>query len=410
MTPYQSDFLLLVNELRHNHLGLVDTPLPSFPMDVFEREVEDTARQLESIGSEADFFMIVSKFLAKLNDAHTYLSPGTGFEWGPTLPLDFAWVGDELYIVQSHVPELRHARVIALNDLPLAKFEQHVNQYLSRDRGNVPYLRRYPRGNTSLMVRREVFQDQESVDMVVETNGTTHTVCVPFETGIIQPLPDFCRNTITRFREGNHWQIVEDDTIYLQLNSLPVRYDSQLFDELFLTAHQKGLRHLILDLRNNRGGWAGWNDEFLRYVVKRRTALLVFKGWRRNGERNVPERDGYLVVEPIRRLPPFEGQIYALVGPVTWSSGTFFAVAIKDNELGLLVGQPCGSNCFRYGHTYSIPLPNALCTFISSSRIWERTLATYEEFITPHVNITYTIDDVREQKDPVFDWVMSHRA
>jgi hypothetical protein len=91
---------------------------------------------------------------------------------------------------------------------------------------------------------------------------------------------------------------------------------------------------------------------------------------------------------------------------VTWSSATFFAVALKDNELGLLVGQPCGSNSIRYGHTYSIDLPNT--DFRSSSRIWERALyeiLASEEFITPHVNISYTLADLIAQKDPVFDYV-----
>ena len=413
LNPYQSDFITLVNEIRRNHLGLVDMPLRSLPTDVFDREVEDTSRRLEATGNRVAFFMTVSRFLSKLNDAHTYLWPGRSLDWGPTLPLDLAWIGNSLYVVQSRVSgdkRLLYSRVVSFNGLPVAEIEDRVNQYFSADRDNVHYLRRYPKGNSSLMVRRVLFReigyDQDYVDIVYEKDGSEGKARVPFGDEKGQPLIDFCRNDITRVQEGNHWQVLEEEgAVYLQLNSLPVRYDSQLFDELFSTAHRDGLRSLILDLRNNRGGWAGWNDEFLRYIVERRTALLVFKGWRREGGRNVPERDGYLVVEPIRRIPPFEGRLYALVGPVTWSSGTFFAVAIKDNELGVLVGQPCGSNSIRYGHTYSIALPHTDFPFISSCRIWERALSTSEEFITPHVNVSYTLDDLMAQKDPAFDYV-----
>ena len=56
LTPYQSDFMLLVNEIRHNYLGLVGMPLPNLQTDVFECAVEDTVQQLESIDNEARFF------------------------------------------------------------------------------------------------------------------------------------------------------------------------------------------------------------------------------------------------------------------------------------------------------------------------------------------------------------------
>lgn len=413
VNPYQTDFITLVNEIRLNHLGLVDMPLRSMPADSFEYEVESTIERLESTDNRLAFFMIISKFLAKLKDAHTYLWPLQAINWGPTLPLDLAWVENTLYFVQSKINEdeqLLHSRIVSFNDLSVTEFEDHVNQYISSDRNNINYLRRYPKGNTSLMVRKILFQeigyDQDYVDIGYEKDGSEGKVRVHFVEEMIRPLINLCRNDVTRFREGNYWQVLKEKrAIYLQLNSLPVRYDSQLFDELFLTACQDGIQNLILDLRNNQGGWAGWNDEFLRYIVARRATLLIFKGWKREEDRNVIERDGYLVVEPIRRIPPFEGRIYVLVGPVTWSSGTFFAVAIKDNELGLLVGKPCGSNSIRYGHTYSIDLPNTEFRFISSSRIWERALLTAEELITPHINISYTLADVIAQRDPVFDYV-----
>jgi hypothetical protein len=300
-----------------------------------------------------------------------------------------------------------------LNSIPVSAFEEKVNSYLSADRNNIDYLRRYQRGNIALMVRgamfREIGYDQDYVDIVYEKGAVRGVARVPFEEGGALPLACFCRNDVTRIRSGNHWQVLsEEKAVYLQLNSLPTRYDSQLYDDLFSTAHRDGLQSLILDLRNNRGGWSGWNDEFLRYVVARRTALFVFKGWQRRGEQNVPERDGYVVVEPIRRIPPFGGQIYVLVGPDTWSSATFFVVAIKDNELGLIVGQPCGSNSLRYGHTYATDLPNTGFRFISSCRIWERALPSIldkEAFITPHVCVVYTLDDMIAQRDPVFDYV-----
>ncbi len=416
LNPYQLDFLTLVNQIRQNHLGLIDEPLRSVPTDVFDRDVEDTLRRLASTCNRVTFFMTVSKFISKLNDAHTYLWPSRSLDWGPTLPIDFIWVGNALHVVQSRMSgneQLLYSRVVSFNGLPLSEFEDKVNQYLSSDRNNTYYLRRYPEGNTTLMVRgalfREIGYDQDYVDIVYEKGGVKGEARVPFEKGDALPPVSLCRNDVTRLRSGNHWQVLaEEGAIYLQLNSLPTRYDSQLFDEVFSTAHRDGLRSLILDLRNNRGGWGGWNDQFLRYVVVRRTALLVFKGWQRKGNQNVPERDGYVVVEPLRRIPPFRGQIYGLVGPDTWSSATFFAVAIKDNGLGLLVGQHCGSNSLRYGHTYSTDLPNTEFRFISSCRVWERALPgmlASEEFITPHVNITYTLDDVVTQRDPVFDYV-----
>jgi hypothetical protein len=173
--------------------------------------------------------------------------------------------------------------VVSFNGHPVTQFEEKVNQYLSADRNNIHYLRRYPEGNSSLMVQsvlfREMGYDQDYVDIVYEKDRAVDKSRVPFWDEKAQPPINFCRNNVTRVREGNHWQVLKDEgAVYLQLNSLPTRYGFQLFDNLFSTAYRDGLQCLILDLRNNRGGWSGWCDEFLRYIVARRTALLVFKG------------------------------------------------------------------------------------------------------------------------------------
>ncbi len=135
----------------------------------------------------------------------------------------------------------------------------------------------------------------------------------------------------------------------------------------------------------------------------------MFKGWQRKKSRNVIERNGKVNIKPINSKPAFKGKIYILVGTQTWSSGTWFAVAFKDNELGQIIGQNCASNSFRYGHTYNIGFEDIGFSLISSFKIWKRAFpgAKNEKFIRPHNYIHYSLDDIRNQNDPVFNYVIS---
>jgi len=59
--------------------------------------------------------------------------------------------------------------------------------------------------------------------------------------------------------------------------------------------------------------------------------------------------------EPLR----FGGELFVLIGPRVFSSGTAFASAVRDLGLGTLVGEETGGAASGFGDLYSFELPGS---------------------------------------------------
>lgn len=146
-------------------------------------------------------------------------------------------------------------------------------------------------------------------------------------------------------------------------------------EELFQDLVQRHVPDLVLDLRENEGGLDAGNSflahlidqplrlpRYLRYVRYQRvpddlnpvldTWDRSFRDWGqaaagplRNGFYRLTKWDdagGDDLIQPL--TPLYRGRVWVLVGAVN-SSATFqFALAVKENRLGRLVGQPTGGN------------------------------------------------------------------
>ena len=61
-----------------------------------------------------------------------------------------------------------------------------------------------------------------------------------------------------------------------------------------------------------------------------------------------------------------------LTSPATFSSGSWFAVVLRDNDLATVVGEPTGNAPSSYGDILRFQAPNSKLQFTVSHKYWQR--------------------------------------
>jgi hypothetical protein len=187
--------------------------------------------------------------------------------------------------------------------------------------------------------------------------------------------------------------------------------------EFFEAVHKQGVQRVALDLRANSGGDSRVVNEFLRYLEVE--SVADFGGdvrWSRpaleqrgaGGEvRFEPARDTRRIIVRYAEPPPFQGELFVLTGPATFSSASWFAVVLHDNGLAKIVGEPTGAPPSHYGDVLTFTLPESCASYTLSFKRWVRPDSSLDPALTllPHVHVPRTAASLREGKDPVLDWL-----
>lgn len=165
------------------------------------------------------------------------------------------------------------------------------------------------------------------------------------------------------------------------------------FRETFKAIRDKGVTHLVIDVRENRGGCGLIGDELLKYLadkpfrqierVEQRIVPAFFELCERYGL-NINKimldeygidleglklkgdyKPGAIVTGQIPFKNPhkpsdrFKGSIYLLIADPTFSSGSNFAAPVKYFKIATLIGQETSGRNNHYGQVVLIQLPNS---------------------------------------------------
>lgn len=153
-------------------------------------------------------------------------------------------------------------------------------------------------------------------------------------------------------------------------------------DSTFSLLKEQKVDKLIIDLRSNLGGDSEIGDEFLQYFVQsdfNQYAKVVTKYSRlqkeryqnnANTDRNssayevmMNKKNGSIEVEKYALIKRknlsnrFDGQLFVLTSPFTFSSAADFTQAIHHYKLGKVVGQETGGLIVSFGDIITTHLP-----------------------------------------------------
>ncbi|QNL19952.1 hypothetical protein HXX25_11810 [Hyphobacterium sp. CCMP332] len=146
------------------------------------------------------------------------------------------------------------------------------------------------------------------------------------------------------------------------------RFESFL-QNAFAQINESGSDRLFIDLRANGGGARQLSDRLLNYLTSERyTPISAVRA--RITEENIsliPGAEmGSIVTLPFAQWvqPPadsenrFEGEVYIIVGPETYSQAIVFATIIQDFDIGRIIGEETDGRANQTGQVQSFTLPN----------------------------------------------------
>jgi len=212
--------------------------------------------------------------------------------------------------------------------------------------------------------------------------------------------------TIDRYRERKdqvlgkrelNWELSfpRKDVALLTLNTFRgnLKKEFQKFvKNSFRRIKSQDAKYLIIDLRNNGGGSTELSDYLYRYVSgkpfrtfaevrvryskpvrKEQNILNPITLFRVKvlGEELITYRNDYHV--PPKPKYRFDGELFVLTGPGTFSTAADFAATIKDVDAGKIVGAETGGLASSYGDVFSGELPNSGLDFGVSYKHFIRT-------------------------------------
>ena len=145
--------------------------------------------------------------------------------------------------------------------------------------------------------------------------------------------------------------------------------------EMFKEVKEKGIRNVAVDLRNNPGGSSMVADEFITYLPANE-----YKSWASEWRMNyfmIPFKQE--MIKNKHKSDIFDGNVYILTSVASYSAAMDFAMLIKDNGLGTIIGEPCGNLPASYGEVVCYRLPHSGVYMQLSEKSWHRVDTSKED-------------------------------
>ncbi len=364
------------------------------PKESFEKAMNQLQRDLPQV-SDVEVVLRLKRLVAGLGVAHTRVG-------GPLEPLAFRrypiaffWYSDGLGVFAA-APEYREAigcHVMQIGSLTPQQVEVAVAPYISRE--NEAWLHNESPG---LMGVAEVLQWLKIAELdgrlrlsLTRPDGRPLTLDIsPVDSGTPirfmfawEALPlavPLCHKR----PETPYWYefLPQAQTLYLNYqacSSAPNAPFAEFVHQVLNVADSNSVARVIVDLRNNTGGDSS--------VVKPLIAGL--KSRFRFGAK---------------------GQIYALIGRGTFSSGLLAALELRNEPGAILVGEPTGGKPNCYGNSPSFTLPN------SRIQVWYcekyfRTIPTSDPpSLEPDIPVSLSLTQFLAGRDPALEAALSEDA
>jgi hypothetical protein len=384
----------------HEDLGVLGRDFPArqldfeklYPGDRFKVDLAAIERSVPQ-ASDADVALALMRLVASAHVGHTTvrLPAGTLHR----LPIGLSWFSDGLGVVSAS-EAYRAAlglRVTRLGALTPETIEAAVAPYISFE--HPAWLHQLsPASMVTVEILKQIDQleggDHLNVTLA-RPDGTSFVMAVKTADATVPPptlitAADALHVPTALFRqhpEKNYWReyLGNDKVLYIQYNRCqddPAQPFAAFAADLFGFADSHPIDGVVVDLRLNTGG----NSEVIHPLVaglKARPALRA------------------------------HGHLFALIGPLTFSSGLIAAMDLRHDLHAVLVGEPPGEKPNSYGEVREITLSNSKIAVQYSTKFFRTTSGDPADF-APDVRVSRTLADALAGRDPILDAALNYQG
>ncbi|MCE5168197.1 S41 family peptidase [Paenibacillus profundus] len=333
----KEDLAFVMSKIKNVHPATLDG-VPESVQRTYDHLIAQV-NQTNRLLTNYDTYLYALRLLAELKDGHSIAGyPLVNNK--KTLPIRVQWLGDELYVVDSADDRIQ------VKDRLVRIGGQSISQLLEDAKKLVPAESLYY--VKAVVERRNMFVnelylstfgvvEQGAVEIDAERDGQIYSASLKLDYYSLH----IAKTTL----ECWGYQIEAKDKLgILTINGCAADESyMQMLQSFFTEVKQKGIEHVVIDLRNNRGGNSRAGDMLLEYLP-----VAEYTGF------GATVRHSVEVAAPGESRPPFgvtafpsqelqnkrkqgllfQGKLHVLTSKPTMSSAMWIATIIQDNQLG----------------------------------------------------------------------------
>jgi len=402
LQPEQSkeDLQVLRKALEEGHPGLYLYT----PKDDFDKRFEQTLQSFDRPMSLREFYLEVAPLVEKVYCGHTYfdLPPKllkSLLKEPPLFPLPLAFLNARAYVDHAKTEIPLGAEITAIDGMPMDQVLAKLLPYIRSDGYNVTLKYRQMEDEFALHYflffgSKEKFQVEyvpfgSEKKMIKEIQAVT---AKKLEAKLIDRHSDLGK--LKKYKFG----MIERGIQLLSMNSFDFglnkkgrqKYRSFLQENFAAIEESSGTDYIILDLRQNDGGYVGNDSQLFSYFAQdtfRDAASAEVKSLKIGVKEHLardqfpkmlerllakdfkPSADGrlFMIDEKNRWWKPkkkaFDGHVFALISGWTHSGGAVFCSYLMNNDNVTYIGEETGGGhaTFTAGNMVLYDLPNSRC-------------------------------------------------
>jgi len=167
-------------------------------------------------------------------------------------------------------------------------------------------------------------------------------------------------------------------------------------DNSFQEIEEKGIKHLVLDVRMNGGGPSDAGIYLLRHLAKEPFTYFESSHF---GEKKDP-------IEPLDS--GFEGKVFMLIDGDGGSTTGHFISLVKHLNLATLVGEELGSNHYCTGGQKRFQLPHTKIKYSVGRYTYMTSASSFplDKGILPDHELVQSIQDFLKHRDTVMEYTL----
>ena len=372
-------------------------------IEEYEAKIKEQRLLLFEGMSDKDFMRVLSPILVSLRDGHTMimLSPNAEkkyLESGMAYPIRIRLIDNKLYVIKAkdNVDFELGDEIISINEISAETIISTLKNSVPTDGENKTHL--VEMINTLFIFFYYTLVDHSLVQKIEYKHAGSSTILtttIYAETGkskanlgmfveLFDELPD------------PFYSVFKDEYATLTINAMMQysNYTNKEFidyiDNFFLEVESKGIKNVILDVRDCPGGIPGIPMRILGYLIEKQAMFIS------------PQ-------SIIRLLEPhFNGDLYVLTSGLSYSATGLLLSHLRYRNIGTFIGEESGGGYTCAGNPQIYRLENSQIRVMTSTMSYSAKVRglTRGRGIMPDHHVKKTLDDYLSNQDSIMDYVI----